>query len=162
VIISIVAAMAENHVIGRHNKLPWHLPADLKHFKHLTLGKPVAMGRKTFESIGKPLPGRTNIVITSNPEYPADNCIIVHSLDEALNAATSSKELMVIGGASFYQQALPLADRMYLTLVHGSFAGDAYFPQYNEQEWQQVNRSDHGADERNPVPYSFIEMRRQH
>jgi len=162
VIVTIIAAMSENRVIGRHNKLPWHLPADMKHFKRLTMGKPVVMGRKTFESIGKPLAGRTNIVITRNLQYHTDNCIIVHSIDEAFNITKTSNELMVIGGASFYEQALPLADRMYLTLVHTTLTGDALFPQYKEEEWVEVKRSDHEADEVNPVAYSFIEMRRLH
>ena len=108
-IVSIIAAMSENRVIGRHNKLPWHLPADMKHFKRLTMGKPVVMGRKTFESIGGPLPGRTNIVITRNLQYQTDHCIVAHSIDEAFDLAKTSNELMVIGGASFYEQALPLA-----------------------------------------------------
>ena len=161
-IVSIIAAMSENRVIGRHNKLPWHLPADMKHFKRLTMGKPVVMGRKTFESIGGPLSGRTNIVITRNKQYHTDDCIIVHSIDEAFDLAKTSNELMVIGGASFYEQALPLADRMYLTLVHTTLSGDALFPQYKEEDWIVVNRSDHEADDKNSLAYSFIEMQRLH
>lgn len=162
VIISIIAAMSENRVIGHHNKLPWHLPADLKHFKRLTMGKHIVMGRKTFESIGKPLPGRTNIIITRNPRFQPDNCIVVHSIQESFDEAKTANELMVIGGASFYQQALPLADRMYLTLLHHSFQGDAFFPRYDENEWLEIERSDHGADDINPYPYSFIVMERRH
>lgn len=158
--ISIVAAMAENRVIGRHNQLPWHLPADLKHFRRLTMGKAVLMGRKTFESIGKPLAGRTNIIITRNPRFQADKCAVVHSIEEAFTAVKTGEELMVIGGASFYEQALPLADHMYLTLVHTTPRGDAFFPQYNEEEWREIERSDYEADDANPYPYSFIVMER--
>jgi len=115
--LSLIVAMADNHVIGHNNRLPWHLPADLKHFRAITLGKPVLMGRKTWESIGRPLPGRTNIVITRNADYLAADCVVVHSLDEALRAAGSAAEVMVIGGAELYRQALPQADTLYLTLV---------------------------------------------
>ena len=161
-IISIIAAMSENRVIGQHNRLPWHLPADLKLFKRLTMGKPVLMGRKTFESIGRPLAGRTNVIISRNPRFKADNCIVAHSLEEAIGAVKTSDELMVIGGASFYEQALPLADRMYLTMIHSTFPGDAFFPKYKKEEWREIERSDHGASDANPYSYSFIVMQRHH
>lgn len=154
--------MSENRVIGQHNKLPWHLPADLKHFKKLTMDKPVVMGRKTFESIGKPLPGRTNIIITHNTAFRADNCSVVHSIQEAIDKSKTSNELMIIGGASCYEQALPLADRMYLTLIHSTFPGDAFFPCYAENEWLEIERSDQRPDENNPFSYSFIVMERHH
>lgn len=163
--ISLIAAMAENRVIGQNNQLPWHLPADLKHFKRLTMGKPVVMGRRTFDSIGRPLPGRTNIIITADTGFRAQqDCIVVHSIKEAFEAAAkvagSKDELMVIGGASLYKQTLPLADRIYLTLIHHDVEGNALFPHYDAQEWQEIERSDHEPDERNPFAYSFTVMQR--
>jgi dihydrofolate reductase len=158
--ISIIVAMAANHVIGHENRLPWHLPADLQHFKQITMGKPILMGRKTYESIGRPLPGRTNIVITRDESYTAEGCVVVHSMEEAMQAAGDSDEVMVIGGAEFYQQALPQADALYLTLVEGEFEGDAFFPEINEDEWREVERSDFGSDEKNPHAYSFVRMDR--
>ena len=127
--ISIIVAMADKRVIGHDNRLPWHLPADLKHFKATTMGKPIIMGRKTWESIGRPLPGRTNIVVTRDPRYTADGCVVVHSIDAALQACSGNEEVMVIGGAEFYRQVLPEASTLYLTLVHDEFEGDALFPE---------------------------------
>jgi dihydrofolate reductase len=158
--LSLIVAMADNHVIGHNNRLPWHLPADLKHFRAITLGKPVLMGRKTWESIGRPLPGRTNIVITRNADYLAADCVVVHSLDEALRAAGSAAEVMVIGGAELYRQALPQADTLYLTLVHGEFEGDTRFPDWQPDDWRETKRIDHGPDDRNPHAYSFITLER--
>ncbi len=160
-IISLIAAMGNDRVIGIDNRLPWRLPADLKHFRAMTLGKPVLMGRKTFESIGKPLPGRLNIVITQDAAYSAAGVTVVHSVDEALTAAGNAPEMMVMGGASFYVQMLPRAERLYLTLVHGDFAGDAYFPTYDENEWGVVSRDDHAPDQANPHPYSFLLLERK-
>lgn len=157
--ISIVVAMADNRVIGHENRLPWHLPADLKHFKQITMGKPILMGRKTFESIGRPLPGRTNIVITRDESYTAEGCVVVHSIEAALKAA-DSEEVMVIGGAEFYQQALPHADTLYLTLVEGEFEGDTFFPELDDEEWREVERSGFDADEKNPHAYSFVRLDR--
>ena len=158
--ISIIVAMAENRVIGRDNQLPWHLPADLKHFKATTLGKPILMGRKTWESIGRPLPERTNIVITRDGNYTASGCVVVHSLDAALSAAEHHAEVMIIGGAELYRQVLPQADTLYLTLVHGEFEGDTRFPQWETDAWREVERIDHEADDRNPHAYSFITLER--
>lgn len=158
--ISIIVAMAENRVIGRDNQLPWHLPADLKHFKATTLGKPILMGRKTWESIGRPLPERTNIVITRDENYTASGCVVVHSLDAALRAAEHHAEVMIIGGAELYRQVLPQADTLYLTLVHGEFEGDTRFPQWETDAWREVERIDHEADDRNPHAYSFITLER--
>jgi dihydrofolate reductase len=158
--ISIIVAMATNRVIGHENRLPWHLPADLQHFKQITMGKPILMGRKTWESIGRPLPGRTNIVITRDVSYSADGCVVVHSLDAALEAARDSDEIMVIGGAEFYRQVLPRVSTLYLTLVEGEFEGDAFFPEIDDNEWCEVERSDHGPDEKNPHAYSFIRLER--
>ena len=155
--ISIIVAMAENRVIGRDNGLPWHLPADLKHFKAITMGKPIIMGRKTWESIGRPLPGRINIVVTRTPNFMADGCVVVHSIEEAL---AGHDEAMVIGGAEFYRQVLPQATTLYLTLVHDVFDGDTFFPELDEQAWREVERSDFAADEKNPHAYSFIRLER--
>jgi dihydrofolate reductase len=158
--IAIVVAMAANRVIGRDNRLPWHLPADLKHFKQLTLGKPVVMGRKTYESIGRPLPERTNIVVTRDRDYEAPGCVVVHSLEEALAAAGEAAEVMVIGGAEFYRQVLARTDTLYLTRVHAEFEGDSVFPELNAAEWREVARTDCEPDEKNPWPYSFMELKR--
>ncbi len=154
--ISIIAAMAENRVIGVHNTLPWRLPADLKHFRKLTTGHHVIMGRRNYESIGKPLPDRTNIVITHNPNYRAPGCLVVHSIEEALAIANSDPEIFVIGGAEIYRQALDSADRLYLTLVHAHVDGDTYFPEFNGSHWQEVGRERHEADERNRYAYTFL------
>ena len=158
--ISIVVAMAENRVIGRDNGLPWHLPADLRHFKTITMGKPIIMGRKTWESIGRPLPGRTNIVVTRAADYTADGCVVVHSIDEALAAAAGFEEAMVIGGAEFYRQVLPQASTLYLTLVHDTFEGDTFFPELDMQQWQEIERQDFHADGNNPHAHSFIRLER--
>ncbi|MFB3042324.1 MAG: dihydrofolate reductase [Candidatus Poribacteria bacterium] len=160
-IISIIAAMDKNRLIGQGNRLPWKLPADMKHFRRLTLGKPVLMGRKTFESIGKPLAKRTNIVVTHNRNYQADGCIVTHSIDEALVAVKNHEELMIIGGASIYKLFLPRADQLYLTQIHESFVGDVYFPTFDWVDWQKVKCIDHQADEVNPYPHSFLFMHRR-
>ena len=158
--ISVIVAMAANRVIGHENRLPWHLPADLKHFKATTLGKPVVMGRRTWESIGRPLRGRNNIVITRDTAYTAEGCVVVHSLDEAIRAAGEAAEVMIIGGAGLYRQALSLADTLYLTLIHGEFAGDTHFPQWRQDEWRETGRIDHEPDENNSHAYSFITLER--
>ena len=159
-LISLIAAMAEDRVIGIDNRLPWRLPADLQHFRRLTLGKPVLMGRKTFDSIGKPLAGRRNIVVTQDRGFRADGIEVVHSVDAALAAAADAPELMVIGGASFSAQLLPRADRLYLTEIHHRFAGDAYFPAFDARAWRETSRSDHAADAANPYPFSFVVLER--
>jgi dihydrofolate reductase len=158
--ISIIAAMATNRVIGAANRLPWHLPNDLRHFRLTTTGHAVIMGRKNYESIGKPLPGRTNIVVTRNPRFTAPGCLVAHSLAEAIAAAGADDEVFVIGGAQLYAQALPLARRMYLTLVHADVAGDTHFPPFDWQAWRIVSREDHEADDRHPYPYSFLTLER--
>jgi dihydrofolate reductase len=158
--LSIVVAMAPNRVIGHHNRLPWHLPADLAHFKALTLGKPVVMGRRTWESIGRALPGRTNIVITRASDYVARGAIVVHSVEEALEAVRCADEMMVIGGAEFYRQVLPRVDTLYLTCVEGEFEGDTYFPELDAAEWREVDSESHAADEKNPCPYRFVTLER--
>ena len=158
--IAIIVAMTENRVIGRDNRLPWRLPADLRHFKQLTLGKPVLMGRRTHQSIGRPLPDRTNIVVTRDRDYTAPGCIVAHSLDSALEAAAGCAEVMVIGGTELYRQLLPRAARIYLTLVHAEFEGDAFFPALEAGDWREVERTDRPADERNCCPYSFVRLER--
>ena len=160
--ISIIVAMAANGVIGRDNQLPWHLPADLKHFKQTTMGKPILMGRKTWESIGRPLPGRTNIVITRDSTYTAAGCEVVNSIDAAIAAAGEQDEVMVIGGAELYRQILPDTDTIYLTRIHEALAGDTRFPEIHNTEWHQVERVDHEADEKNTHNYSFIRLDRVH
>lgn len=157
----MIAAMADDRVIGINNSLPWKLPNDMKWFRQQTMGKPIVMGRKTFESFGaKPLPGRTNIIITRDQNYKADNCVVVHSIDEAIQAAGDVEEVMIIGGASFYEQMLPRADRLYITLVHCKVDGDAWFPEWDESEWQKIERIDHDADEKNPHAHSFLILER--
>jgi dihydrofolate reductase len=155
--IALVVAMAENNVIGKDNKLIWHLPADLKHFKQITSGHPIIMGRKTFESIGKPLPNRTNIIVTRQTELEVAGCLVANSLAEALMLAQQlDSEVFVIGGAEIYQQALFLADTIYVTKVHHSFEGDTFFPEIDSVLWQEVSREKHEPDEKNSYPYSFV------
>ena len=157
-IISLIAALGKNRVIGNENKLIWNIPEDMKHFRQLTSGKSIIMGRKTFESIGKPLPNRTNIIITRDKTYRADGCVVVHSSEEALSAAKGSEEIMVIGGAQIYAEFLPRAHRMYLTLIDHDFEGDAYFPKYNDGKWKIIHKEDHEDDGLN---YSFVDLERK-
>lgn len=161
--ISLIVAMDENGLIGAGGSLPWHLPADLGHFKRTTVGKPILMGRRTHESIGRPLPERDNIVLTRDPDYRADGCTVVTSFGEARSHAreAGAAELMVIGGAQIYALALPKARRIYLTRVHDAFAGDTYFPDIDFEEWEQIERHRYPGSERNPYPYSFITLRRR-
>jgi dihydrofolate reductase len=164
--LALIVAMSRNRVIGRNNKLPWHLPNDLKHFKQVTMGKPVIMGRKTFESIGRPLPGRTNIVISRNPAYETQGIRVVGSLDEAVELAKAVAtidgvdELMVIGGEQIYTEAYPLAERLYLSQVHAEVEGDSYFGAYDPADWRELGRADFSADETNPYDYSFVVLQR--
>lgn len=168
--IALIVAMARNRVIGKNNTMPWHLPEDLRYFKRITLNKPVIMGRNTFESIGKPLPQRSNIIISRNPAYQAAGATVVNSLEQALlqaqhllqkQQAPQDSELMIIGGAQIYSQALPLAERLYLTEVAAEPEGDAFFPAFDRSNWQEVAREDHKACERNPYDYSFIVLDRK-
>jgi dihydrofolate reductase len=160
-IISLIAAVARNRVIGKRGSLPWYLPADLKHFQEVTKGKSIIMGRKTYESIGKPLPDRRNIVLTRDRFYKQGGCIVVHSLADALEAAGRSDEVMVIGGEEIYHEFLPFADRMYLTLIDAGFLGDAFFPEFDKSEWEEKSRQDFQPDEENPLPYSFVVLERR-
>ncbi len=158
--IALIAAMAENHVIGRDNQLPWRLSADLQHFRALTMGKPIVMGRKTRESIGRPLPGRHNIVITRDPDYRAEGYTVVHSIDAALEAAGHEHEVMIMGGAELYRQTIDQAGRLYLTLVKTRVEGDVRFPEIDATQWRETERVSAVADERNEYDYDFIVMER--
>ena len=157
--IALVVAMAENNVIGKNNQLIWHLPADLNHFKNLTTGHPIIMGRKTYESIGKPLPNRTNIVITRQQDFKPEGVLVAHSLSEALMLAQQlDVNIFVIGGAEIYKQAMFLADTIYLTEVHQAFEGDTFFPEINTLLWVETEREEHQADEKNPYDYAFVKL----
>ena len=158
--ITLIAAMAHNRVIGINNTLPWDLPADMRHFREQTMGKPILMGRKTYDSIGRPLPGRQNIVVTRDSSATIDGCDVVNSIDEALNIADDAPEVMVMGGESFYRQMLPAANRLVLTMIDLDIEGDAWFPEWTESEWQEVDREDHPVDEKNRWSYSFVTMER--
>jgi dihydrofolate reductase len=159
--IAAIFAMSKNRVIGKKNQLPWHLSADLKHFKETTIGKPILLGRKTYQSIGHALPGRCNVVITHDVNFQAPGCVVAHSIATALDAVSYSDEVFVIGGAVLYQQMLPRTQRLYMTLVDHDFEGDTFFPELNMAEWQQVERSDFLPDEKNEYPYSFIILDRK-
>lgn len=160
--ISLIAAMTDDRVIGIENRLPWKLPNDMKWFRQHTLGKPIIMGRKTFESFGaKPLPDRTNIIITRDESYQAKDSVVVHSIEEALQAVGEVDEVMIIGGASFYDQMLPHADRLYLTYVHAKIEGDAWFPEIDISEWNETEHIDYEKDEKNLLPHSFVILDRK-
>lgn len=159
--ISLIAAMSDNRVIGIANRLPWKLPADMKWFRRQTLGKPIVMGRKTFESFGaRPLPGRTNIVVTSDLNYRSEGCLVAHDIEAALRLAGDVPEVMIIGGASFYAQTLPRAQRIYLTVVHHAFDGDAWFPAIDANDWHEAMREECAADANNPHDCTFFILER--
>jgi len=158
--LTLIAAMAENRVIGRDNRLPWRLPADLRHFKRLTVGKPILMGRRTWESLPGLLPDRPHIVLTRDPGYLAEGARVVGDLAEALRAAGDAPEMVVVGGAEIYLLTLPLARQLLLTLVHTEVEGDTWFPELPPGEWREVARERHEADEQNPFPYSFLRFER--
>ncbi len=159
--LSIIVAMDDNQLIGKDNTLPWHLPADLGYFKKTTTGKTVLMGRKTYESIGKPLPNRRNVIVSRNSEFKAEGCEIVDSIDAALNLAKNDNEVMVMGGASFYEQMLPSADRLYITRIDGKYDGDAHFPKFDIEEFIEVSRESHSPDDKNPHTYHFTILDRK-
>ena len=162
--IAMIAAVAENNAIGINNKLPWYLPGDLRYFKAATMGKPIVMGRKTFESLRKPLPGRTNIVMTRDASWSHEGVKVVGNLEEAVEVAENvalidgASELMIIGGEQIYRQALPKADRLYLTRVGQSFEGDAFFPTLEDDQWQEIAREDHESDD--GLKYSYLVLDR--
>ena len=159
--ISLVVAMARNRVIGKDNALPWRLPADLAHFKRVTMGRPIVMGRRTYESIGKPLPGRKNIVVTRNRDFSAPGCTVVASLEEAWRAAAGADEVCVIGGTSLFVESLPLADVIHLTEVEAEVAGDTYFPPFDRAEWRETVVAHHPADERHAYPMRILRLERK-
>jgi dihydrofolate reductase len=165
--IAMIAAMAKNRVIGANNDMPWHLPADLKHFKQNTLGKPVIMGRKTYESIGRALPSRPNIVISSRKNYALNDAEVVSSPQAALEKAqalmtSETEEVMIIGGGSIYSAFLDKADKLYLTHIDLQVEGDTQFPNYHRvATWQEIEKSEHQSDERNPYNYTFVTLLRR-
>ena len=158
--ICLIAALAANRVIGRNNALPWHLPADLKRFKALTMGRPVVMGRKTYESIGRPLPGRRNLVVTRQRGYSAAGCEVIGSLDEALASCGDAAEIYIIGGAELYREALPRAHCLEFTEIGAEFEGDARFPAIARGEWREVRREAHEAGSGAPFSYAFVRYER--
>ena len=160
-LISLIVAMAQNGVIGRDNSMPWRLPEDLKRFRAFTLGKPILMGRKTFESIGRPLEGRTNLVLTRDRSWFAHGVIVVHSVEEALTQASASDELVVIGGAEIYRLVLPFARRIYLTHVHADVQGDITFPEFDPTQWADVEYSSQPADDEHAYPVTFVTLERR-
>lgn len=159
--ISIIVAVSENNVIGKDNDLIWHLPRDLKHFKETTTGHYVIQGRKTYESCGRPLPNRTNVVITRDNNYKAEGCIVVHSLEDAIKEAKDDSEAFIIGGGKIYEQAMSLVDRIYITKVHHSFEGDIFFPEINMEEWIEIDRRDFESDEKNKYPFTILTLDRK-
>jgi dihydrofolate reductase len=156
----MIAAMAQNRVIGKDNDMPWHMPADLKHFRRITLGKPVVMGRKTYESIGRPLPGRTNFVLSRDPNLAIEGVVVVPSFERAIELAGNVEELMVIGGGNIYHSCLPLADRLYLTQIELEVEGDTRFPDYTVYDWDEVSRESYSIDADNAHAYHFIQLDR--
>ncbi len=158
-IVTIVVAIAENHAIGKDNKLLWHLPNDLKHFKEITTGHTIIMGRKTYESVGKPLPNRRNIIVTRQ-NITIEGCEAVNSIEAALALCADDAEAFIVGGAEIYKQAMKLTDRIYLTVVHQKFEADSFFPEISKPEWKEVYREDHEPDNKNAIPYSFITFER--
>lgn len=160
-IISLIAAMDRNRLIGNNNALPWHLPADFAHFKQLTMGKPILMGHKTFDSIGKPLPGRNNIVLSRSSGLDIEGVTVVNNVEQALQAAGTAEELMVIGGSAVYKMLLPTAQRMYLTEVDAEFEGDAWFPEFDASQWRQAASKQRAADGNNPYSCRFVTYERK-
>jgi dihydrofolate reductase len=159
----MIAAVAENRVIGNKNTIPWHLPADFKYFKEITSGKTIVMGLNTFNSIGgKPLPGRKHIILNNDLSYvPPEDCQVAHSIEESLELMKSEEEVFICGGASIYKQFLPMAQKLYITEVHANPEGDTYFPEINKGEWNEVKREDYKADEKNSYDYSFVVLEKK-
>ncbi len=158
--LSLIAAMARNRVIGLHNRLPWRLPADMKRFRELTTGHAIVMGRKTFDSLARPLPNRTNIVVTRDRAFRPDGATVAHSVEDAIARAGADREIFVIGGEQIYRQTLPVADRLYLTLVDSDFDGDAWFPEYDAKEWTEIASERHRPDARNLHGMRFVTLQR--
>ena len=160
-LVSLIAGMGRRRVIGLNNELPWRLPADMRRFRKITMGKHVLMGRKTHQSIGKPLSGRTNLVLSRDPVFRAAGCIVVRSMEEALSECRGTDEVMAIGGAECYSLALPVADRMYLTYIDHDFEGDQYFPSFSEEEWREDKREKCYPDDKNAYFYSYVNLVRR-
>ncbi len=160
--ISMIVAMDQKGVIGRGSELPWHLSTDLKNFKKITMDKPIIMGRKTHESIGKPLPGRRNIIVTRNNGYQSEGCEVCHSLDEAIASCQDDDEMVIIGGSELYREALEVVSRMYLTEVHADVDGDVYFPAFDKGEWDLIIKDDVEADDNNEYPYTMSILEKRH
>jgi dihydrofolate reductase len=160
--LSMIAAMGRNRVIGIDNEMPWHLPADLQWFKETTLGCPIIMGRKTYDSIGRALPGRLNIILSRNPELEIEGCSVVNSLEDAMLSAadTEADEVFITGGSHLYNNFLEVADALYLTLIDADFAGDTYFPDYTQYQWNETQNIHNIADEKNPYPHTFVTLER--
>lgn len=158
--LSIIVAAARNNAIGKNNQLLWHMPADLKFFKETTLGHPVVMGRKTFESVGKALPKRRNIVITRNKSFSPENVEVCHALDEALELLDDTEENFIVGGSEIYKMSLPYCDKIYFTEIDADFEADTFFPSFNPEEWHLTHREEHAADEKNPYNYCFLTYER--
>jgi len=158
--LSLCVAMDQNQLIGHNNALPWYLPADLKHFRAITMGKPIIMGHKTYNSIGRPLQDRLNIVLSRNKNLMIAGCQVLHGIEEVLTLSKQYKESVVIGGTTLYQKLLPKVQRMYVTWIHAEFVGDTYFPDYHSEKWQEVERINYPADEHNIYPYSFTVLMR--
>ncbi len=159
--LSIIVAVGKNNVIGKDNQLVWHLPRDMKHFKETTTGHYIIMGRKTFESNGRPLPNRTNVIITRDKDYKAEGCVVVHSLEEAVNLAKDDPEPFVIGGGVIYKLAMPIVDRIYLTQIHHKFEGDTFFPEINMDDWNETEKRDFEPDEKNKYAFTILTLDRK-
>jgi dihydrofolate reductase len=161
--VALIVAVSQNNVIGRDNQLPWHLPEDLQYFKSVTMGKPILMGRKTYDSIGRPLPGRTNIVITRDPSWAAEGVVVVNSLEDAISAgaeaceAADSDEVMVIGGAQIYRDCLPIAEKLYLTKVEAEVDGDAFFPKIDMDQWHKISEKEPKTVDKHPYRFLILE-----
>lgn len=157
--ISQVVAISENRAIGKDNKLIWHLPADLKHYKNVTMGHHMIMGRRTYESIGRPLPGRVTVIVTRDKNYKAEGCVVVHSITEAIEVArrAGDNEACIVGGAEIFNQAMDITDKIYLTIVHETFEADTFYPELDPVKWKLVKKEDHAPDEKNKHSYSFCE-----
>lgn len=160
--LAVIVAMAENRVIGNNQQIPWHLSADLKRFKQITMGFPIIMGRKTYESIGRPLPGRTTVIISRNRGYSALGCLVFNSIESALQYyANSDQTIFVIGGAALYTAAMPIAQCLYLTQIHQSFVGDTFFPDCNMGNWREIKREDINDDNTVAFTYSFLQFEKK-
>lgn len=160
--LSAIVAYDQNRVIGLNNQLPWRLPADLKHFKQVTMGKPIVMGRKTWDSIGRALPGRENIVLTRQTHFHPEGCTVIHDLEALQQLRQQHAETLIIGGASVYQATLPLLNTLYITQINACFTGDTWFPVSDAQQWQIVEQQPHKADDNNPYDYCFLTLNRHY